>query len=127
MYCNGGTDKTFVWTTFMSCLQKQGKIVLVVASLGITSLLFMGDKTAHSRFKIPIDLHDESTCNITQHMKVAELVRKANMIIWDEATMMCCQAFKVVDRTVCDLMQLDDAHATDKIFGGKNVVLGEDF
>ncbi len=62
--------------------------MLVVASSGITSLLFLGDRTAHSRFKIPIDLHDDSTCNITQQMKVAELVRKADLIIWDEALMM---------------------------------------
>jgi hypothetical protein len=27
-------------------------------------------------------------------MKVAELVRKANMIIWDEALMMHCRAFE---------------------------------
>jgi hypothetical protein len=62
--------------------------VLVVASSGITSLLLLGDKTAHSIFKIPIDPHDESTCNITQHMKVPEFVRKADLIIWDEAKMM---------------------------------------
>jgi hypothetical protein len=60
-------------------------------------------------------------------MKVAELVRKADLIIWDEALMMHRQAFKVVDRTLCHLMQLDDAQATDKIFGGKTVVLGGDF
>jgi len=62
--------------------------VLVVASSGITSLLLLGGRTAHSRFKIPIDLHDESTCNITQQMKVAELVRKTDLIIWDEAPVM---------------------------------------
>jgi hypothetical protein len=77
VYGNGGTNKTFVWTTLLSCLRGQGKIVLVVASSRITFLLLLGDKIAHSRFKIPIDLHDESTCNITQQMKVAELVRKA--------------------------------------------------
>jgi hypothetical protein len=37
-------------------------------------------------------------------MKVAELVRKADMIIWDEAPMMRRRAFEVVDRTLCDLM-----------------------
>ncbi len=62
--------------------------MLVVASTGITSLLLLGGKTTHSRFKIPIDLHNELTYNITQHMKVAELVRKADLIIWDEAPMM---------------------------------------
>ncbi len=64
-YGSGGTGKTFIWTTLMSRLQGQGKIVLVVASSRIASLLLLGGRTAHSRFKIPIDLHDESTCNIT--------------------------------------------------------------
>jgi len=101
--------------------------VLAVASSGIASLLLLGDRTGHTKFKIPIDLHDESTCNITQQMKVAELVRKADLIIWDEASMMHRRAFEAVDRTLCDLMQLDDVEATKKIFGEKTVVLGGDF
>jgi len=125
MYGSGGTGKTFVWTTLMSCLQGQGKIVLAVASSGIASLLLPGGRTAHSRFKI--DLHNESTCNITQQMKVAELVRKADLIIWDEAPMIHRRAFEVINRTLHDLMQLDDAQATRKIFSGKTVVLGGDF
>ncbi len=39
VYGSGGTGKTFVWTTLLSHLQGQGKIVLIVASLGIASLL----------------------------------------------------------------------------------------
>jgi len=66
MYGSGGTSKTFVWATLLYHLQGQSKIVLAVASSGIASLLLPGGRTAHSRFKIPIDLHDESTCNITQ-------------------------------------------------------------
>ncbi len=61
VYGSGGTNKTFVWTTILSRLQGQGKIVLAVASSGITSLLLLGGRTAHSRLKIPIDLHDELT------------------------------------------------------------------
>ncbi len=83
--------------------------MLVVASSGIASLLLLGYKTAHSRFKILIDLHDELTCNITQQMKVVELVRKIDLIIWDEASMMHRRAFEAIDRTLRDLMQLDDA------------------
>ncbi len=60
-------------------------------------------------------------------MKVAELVRKANLIIWDETPMMHRRAFKAVDRTLRDLMQLNDAHVIEKIFGGKTVVLCGDF
>jgi len=99
--------------------------VFAVASSG--SLLLLGGRTAHSRFKIPIDLHDESTCNITQQMKVTELVRKGDLIIWDEAPMMHHRTFETIDRTLRDLMQLDDAHVIEKIFSGKTVVLGGDF
>jgi hypothetical protein len=60
-------------------------------------------------------------------MKVAELVCKANLIIWDEASMMHPQTFKTIDQTLHDLMELDVAHATEKIFGGKTMVLGGDF
>jgi hypothetical protein len=60
-------------------------------------------------------------------MKVAELVRKADLIIWDEAPMMHCRGFEAIDRNLCDLMQLDDAQAIEKIFGGKTVVFGGDF
>jgi hypothetical protein len=105
----------------------KAKSHLVVASSRIASLLLLGGRIAHSRFKIPINLHNELTCNITQLMKVAELVRKADFIIWDEAPMMHHQAFEVVDQTLCDLMQLDDAQTIEKIFGGKTMVLGGDF
>jgi hypothetical protein len=88
VYGNGGTSKTFVWTTLLSRLRGQGKIVLGVASSRIASFLLLGERTTHSRFKIPINLHDESTCNITQQMKVAELVRKADLIVWNDAPMM---------------------------------------
>jgi hypothetical protein len=109
VYGSGGISKTFVWTTLLSHLRGQGKIVLEVASSGIASLLLLGSKTAHSRFKISIDLHDESTYNIKQQMKVVELVREADLIIWDEAPMMHRRAFEAIDRTMCDLMQLADA------------------
>ncbi len=127
VYGSGGTGKTFLWTTFLSHLRGQSKIVLAVASSGIAFLLLPGGRIAHSRFKISLDPHDESTCNITQQMKVAELVRKDDLIIWDEASVMHRRAFEAVDRTLRDLMQLDDAQATEKIFGGKTMVLGGDF
>jgi len=65
VYGSGETGKTVVWTTILSRLRGQGKIVLVVASLGIASLLILGARTAHSRFQIPINQLDELTCNIT--------------------------------------------------------------
>jgi hypothetical protein len=42
-------------------------------------------------------------------MKVAELVRKTDLTIWDEAPMMHRRTFEVVHHTLLDLMQLDDS------------------
>ncbi|XP_071728407.1 uncharacterized protein [Rutidosis leptorrhynchoides] len=64
IYGHGGTGKTFLWKSIITSLRSQGKIVLAVASSGIASLLLPSGQTAHSRFKIPIDLTDESMCNI---------------------------------------------------------------
>ncbi|GJR70889.1 DNA helicase [Tanacetum coccineum] len=63
VYGHGGTGKMFLWRTIISSLRSQGKIVLVVASSGITSLLLPAGRTAHSRFKLPLDLTDESLCH----------------------------------------------------------------
>jgi hypothetical protein len=41
--------------------------------------------------------------------------------------MMHRRDFEAIDRTLCDLMQLDDVHATDNLFGGKIMVVGGDF
>jgi hypothetical protein len=61
---HGGTGKTFLWETIITTLHSQGRIVLVVVSSGIASLLLPSGRTAHSRFKVPLDLTDESVCNI---------------------------------------------------------------
>ncbi|GKC78190.1 DNA helicase [Tanacetum coccineum] len=58
VYGNGGTGKTFLWKTIIYTLRSEGKIVLAIASSGITSLLLPSGRTAHSRFKLPLDLTD---------------------------------------------------------------------
>ncbi|KAG2345172.1 hypothetical protein BDR05DRAFT_832317, partial [Suillus weaverae] len=60
----GGCGKTYLCKLIASKLRAEGKIVLCVASSGIASLLLPGGCTAHSRFKIPIPIHEDSSCNI---------------------------------------------------------------
>uniref|UniRef100_H3G658 ATP-dependent DNA helicase n=1 Tax=Phytophthora ramorum TaxID=164328 RepID=H3G658_PHYRM len=93
-----------------------------VASSGIASLLLMGGRTAHSTFKIPLKIDGESTCNINKRSQVTELMRKASLIVWDEAPMAHRHAFEAVDRTLRDVL---DNEAEP--FGGKVVVLSGDF
>ncbi|KAL4588886.1 hypothetical protein LXL04_001784 [Taraxacum kok-saghyz] len=80
-----------------------------------------GGRTAHSRFKIPINLHNNSMCNIKKQSGTAQLLREAKVIIWDEASMAKRQAIEALDRT------MQDISGNSLPFGGKIVVFGGDF
>jgi primosomal protein N' len=54
----GGIGKTHVYGLLLAKVRNQRRIALVVASFGIVALLLEGGRTAHSRFKIPIDFHE---------------------------------------------------------------------
>ncbi|XP_074306204.1 uncharacterized protein LOC141641444 [Silene latifolia] len=101
--------------------------VMDAVSNGIAALLLPGGRIAHSRFDIPIDLFENSTCNISQKSQLAELIRMASLIIWDEAPMDNRFAFEALDRTLRDVMAFQDPQAEWRIFGGKVVLLGGDF
>ena len=45
----------------------------MIASSSIASLLLPGGRTAHSKFKIPIPVFEDLTCNIHQGTQLAEL------------------------------------------------------
>jgi ATP-dependent DNA helicase PIF1 len=64
LYGYGGSGKTYIWRAMSAALRSKGEIVLTVASSGIAALLIPGGRTAHSRFAIPINVHETSTCEI---------------------------------------------------------------
>ncbi|KAG3004445.1 hypothetical protein PC120_g18555 [Phytophthora cactorum] len=82
----------------------------------------MGGRTAHSTFKIPLKLNDTLTCSICKQSHLEGLIQKASLVIWDEAPMAHRHAFEAVDRSLRDLMDIDD-----EPFGGKVFVLSGDF
>ncbi|XP_026434114.1 uncharacterized protein LOC113331631 [Papaver somniferum] len=127
VYGSGGTGKTYLWNTIITGLRAKSKIVLAVASSGIASLLLPGGRTAHSRFKIPITLEDNSTCDVSHGTQLAGLICKAEIIIWDEAPMIHRHAFEALERTVRDLMNPSKDKTKEKLFGGKTLLLGGDF
>ena len=63
LYGYGVTGKTFLCNTLCSALRGRRDIVLPVASSGITSLLLPGGRTAHSRFSIPLNVDETTTCS----------------------------------------------------------------
>ena len=56
-------------------------VVLCVASSGIASLLLLGGRTAHYRFKISLNPNEIATCNISKSSAAADLLRHTDLII----------------------------------------------
>ncbi|XP_019234577.1 PREDICTED: uncharacterized protein LOC109215028 [Nicotiana attenuata] len=127
LYGFGGTGKTFIWRTLSSAIRSRGDIVLTIASSGIASLLLPGGRTTHSRFVIPLNVTEDSTCNIKQGTPLANLIIKAKLIIRDEVPMMHRYCFEALDKTLRDILRFKDPSNLHLPFGGKIIVLGGDF
>ncbi|CAN0874973.1 ATP-dependent DNA helicase PIF1 [Linum grandiflorum] len=127
LYGHGGTGKTFLYNCIVAKVRSLRKIALVVASSGIAATLLPGGVTAHSRFKIPIEVDHGSTCLIKKGTSLARLMEQATLIVWDEAPMVHRLSFEAVDRTLCDIMNVPSSGPNYKPFGGKTVLLGGDF
>ncbi|KAL5731011.1 hypothetical protein ACHQM5_003777 [Ranunculus cassubicifolius] len=93
----------------------------MVASSGIASLLLTGGRTAHSTFKLPLEIMDNSICGFVKNSDRAIFLKKADLIIWDEVPMQHRHCVEAVNRTLQDIRN-DEAP-----FGGITVVLGGDF
>ncbi|XP_074374739.1 uncharacterized protein LOC141715157 [Apium graveolens] len=124
---HGGTGKTFLWDTIASKLRSESLIVLPVATSGLASLLLPNGRTAHSRFRIPLDITAESTCEIKHGTQLAKLLQKTSLIIWDEAPMTHKYCFEALDKTLRDLLSTRYADSRTKPFGGLTIVCGGDF
>ncbi|CAA7015018.1 unnamed protein product, partial [Microthlaspi erraticum] len=123
VYGFGGTGKTFLWRILSSAIRYREEIVLNVASSGIASLLLQGGRTAHSRFGIPLNPDEFTTCVMSKGSDLANLVKESSLIIWDEAPMMSRHCFESLDRSLSDIIGNKDG----KPFGGKVIVFGGDF
>ncbi|KAK9740196.1 hypothetical protein RND81_03G018300 [Saponaria officinalis] len=128
VYGYGGTGKTFIWRTLCAAIRSKGEIVLPVASSGIAAILLPGGRTAHSRFGIPINVTENSTCpGIKPNTELTELLIRTKLIIWDEAPMMHRHCFEALDRSLRDVMRFSEDGDCSQPFGGKVVVFGGDF
>lgn len=67
-----------------------------MASSGVASLLLPNGRTAHSRYRIPIDIDELSICDIKRGTKLAELLTETALMIWDGALMTNHQCLKLL-------------------------------
>ncbi|XP_046751315.1 uncharacterized protein LOC124414414 [Diprion similis] len=100
----GSSGKSYLHNTIISTLNSENIIVLPVAWTGIAANLSKGGRTAHSTFKLPFLLNEQST-----------------FIIWDEITMASKYALEAVDR------MLRDVCCCNELFGGKVVIVSGNF
>ncbi|XP_044597462.1 uncharacterized protein LOC123274027 [Cotesia glomerata] len=119
----GGTGKTFLINLLLAKIRSEKSIAIAVASSGIAATLIDGGKTAHSTFKLPLEMNhsDNILCNISKQSDMAHVIREAKLIVWDECTMAHKNAIEALNRT------LKDIRNSDRIMGGITVVLAGDF
>ncbi|RYR34832.1 hypothetical protein Ahy_A10g049884 isoform D [Arachis hypogaea] len=94
---------------------------------GIASLLLPNGRTAHSRFKIPLNIIENFVCNIKPGSPQAILLLKAKLIIWDEAPMVSRYCYEALDKCLGDIIRCSLTYNKDLPLGEKVVVLGGDF
>ena len=100
---------------------------MVVASSGVASLLLPGGRTTHSRFNIPINIEEYSTCRISKQTQLARLIEETALIIWDEAPMIHRNCLEALNKTLQDLLADKKLEASITPFGGKTILFGGDF
>ena len=115
-----GTGKTVLLNVIASKLRSQNKIVLCVASTGIAALNYEGGVTAHSLFQLPLSTDKNQIWGVTNGSQRAQLIRNADLIIFDEAPMMHCSLIEILDKGLQDLLQ------NSEIFGGKLILFAGD-
>ena len=119
----GGTGKTFLLRLLLSRVRQERKVALAVASSGIAATLLPGGRTAHSTFKLPLNIAHKDTpeSTISRGTEEAAVFKHCSLIVWDECTMSHRHALEHVDCT------LQDIRENQTIFGGVLILLAGDF
>lgn len=97
-----------------------GLNIVPLASTVIAGDLISG-QTFHSFFKLPVPLDETSASSLTNEMLDWNLIRRVDLIIIDEVSMIIKYAFGCIDYICKKIM------GSDEPFGGKRILIGGDF
>lgn len=118
----GGTGKTFLINMLLAKYRSQNVVAIAVATSEIAATLLPRGRTAHSAFKLPLNLNqDTPVCNISKQSGTAQVLQMCRLIVWDECTMAHKATFEALNRT------LQDLRGNDTPMGGVTLVLSGDF
>ncbi|KAJ4810606.1 ATP-dependent DNA helicase PIF1 [Rhynchospora pubera] len=122
------SDQLRVYNVVMDSIDNNAGKFFFVQGYGGTGKTFLWQSIiAHSRFKIPSDKPNITSCDIKLGTNLAELIQNTSLIIWDEAPMNHRQCFEALDITLRDIMGAINNTCRYKLFGGITVLLGGDF
>jgi len=79
-----------------------------MASSGITTLLLDRKRTSHSRFKIPLSIHENSVAELKHNSYMFPVLQKTKVIIWDEVPMQHKYDIDAVDQCLRDLLEVSN-------------------
>ena len=117
----GGSGKSFAANCIMNEIRMSNMVVLACASSGIAATVLKGGSTAHNKFQLPIDLNEDSSCDVRDGTDRHKLIFDSKLVVWDEAPMMHRFAVNAVDKMFRRVKQLE------KPFGGVTVVFMGDW
>lgn len=75
--------KTFSFKVITAKIRAEDGIALCVDSTGLAVQNLESGRTAHSRFKIPIPVFENSVCAIKAESSLLKLIKESRLIIWD--------------------------------------------
>jgi len=104
LYAPGGAGSTCLTETLLSFTRGSGHIWLAVACGALAATLMPLGRTAHSSFKIPIEINQMSFCGFTQSTTIAKMLKQTKLIDWEEASMAHRLGFEAVDRSIVNVI-----------------------
>jgi ATP-dependent DNA helicase PIF1 len=116
---SAGCGKTVFANAVASTVRARGSVAICVAASALAAMLLLGGTTAHSRFHIPIPANDGTTCCLSADDR--NLLRSAQVILYDECSMVHEDVADTLERSLRDLMH------DPRPFGGKVVIFMGDF
>ena len=120
----GGCGKSFLSNGILAAVRSSepgGAVCLAMATTGIAATVLSLGRTYHSRMKAPLTPTAEGVLSITAQSVLAQLIKRAKLLLIDEVTMMDRKHLEMLDRTLRDLT------GVDLVFGGKILILSGDF
>ena len=81
IHAAGGCGKTFLCNNIAAKVRRKGQIALCVASSGIAAFLLNGGRISHSRFKIPLSIHENSMAGLKCNSYMFPVLQQTKVII----------------------------------------------